>query len=530
MDDCIVTRSLDEFKRYLDPSTIPALVDNPSIAFDLAAAPAQRTRIYVIKPQAGASLLDLMETPERCVASTDDLVALRVFHVNEAVFARERAEVDHDESYSALLSSFTDPAFVGVLIINVRAAPKNPAELGPPALVSCFSFVAPCIELTGFDFSGNVPVPRATHARGYLTGTPSSRPYDVAGQTGDFSFRTDRLCVRYADGRLFAPSLSCALQIRSLFSQRVATAPYLQLLGTYTKTAQQGTVSYAYRFSLARAAVLPFSSGTLTSASIERATTTFSFDETAPRLRIVCEGALQFGLLSETFDPLSFGIGPSASGPPEQGYLAYAGLDLAFVLSSSAPSFTASYRTLTVDERASRARAQSLARRVPHLPISVLTFQNAATPENLGFRPVAAPAMATPALEKGDAWYGFVVPIEFTAGMRIELLCAFSGTGACSCFSRFAGGVGSDVVELAFSSFFSVSFKEVVLQAAAGPSGQTAYTVLLRGLKMKAMGAQLPEGACDIALAWNGGKAGWYAVYDRRPNGHACKEADHAAR
>lgn len=525
MDTCIVTRSLEVFEHYIDLSALPVFSDNPALSFDLQLPSPPRVRIYVIKPRAGTSLLDLIGDSSCCEASEEDRAALRVFQVNEGVFARERSNAERDDSYVALLSSLTDPAFTGVLVINACARPKRPADLGPAALVDCFSFVVPCIELTGFDFSGATPVPGEVRMRGYLAGVPVRRPYDVGGSEGDFSFRMDRLCACCAQDRLLAPSLSCAVQIRSLFSQRVDAAPFVSLSGTYAPLTQEGSTFSAYRLSLTSTAMLPFGNGLLASVSLERADATFAFDDDIPRLRLLCGGRLRFGKLCDAFDPLSYGIGESSFGLPEEGYLTYSGLDLRFALSAESSSLAVDYRSLAVDESASCARAGSLALAVPHLPVFMLGHQHAPSPRSLGFRPMTTPPTHLPALAD-EAWYGLVTPLEFAAGMRIELLCAFSGDGGCSCFSRFTGGVSSDVVELAFSSLFSLRFKDVVMQGVLDQGGKTHYTLLVRGLKLKVLGAQLPEGDCDIALAWSGAAQGWYAVYDRRRSALSYKAVD----
>lgn len=527
MDRCVVTQSLDSFKRYLDPSTIPAIAENTALSFDFPAAVPMRTRLYVIKPCSGVSLLDLIEQPECCDATPDDLTALRVFQVNETVFARERSRMEGDTGYVALLSAFVDPAFVGVLAINVCTAPKKPAALGPMQLVDDCTFIAPCIELTGFDFSGVVPVPCDTHIRGYVVGTPGQRPFDVTDATAGFSFKTDRLCARYADSSLLSPSLTCSVQLFRLFSQTATIAPDIKLVGTYAAASSGEASIVAYRFALTRPMAIQMGEGPLSSVSIERVSASGSLEGAAPSLRLLCDGAMRFSIMGERFDPLGFGTELRADGTAFDGYLAYTGLDVRLTLSQASPSCSVTYRTVAVDEKASLPRPQSFIAQFPHRQVAFMSFQDGGTPQKQGFHPIVAPPTSAAPLRDQGEWFGLLVPVDFVAEASIELLFAFSGDGSFSCFARFGGSAGSSTVDLALSSFFSIRFREAVLcveEDAEVPAraGAALYVLVLRGLKLRALSMQLPEGSCDVAMLRRSGETGWYAVYDHRRSDAGC--------
>lgn len=519
----IVTQSMDVLKRYLDPSAIAPLAHNAAFAFDYGETPAAPVpRLYVVKTSDDNSIEEALVAGSGIVGEASDIAALRTLVVNEKLFAAQRAE-EGDQSFQLMQSCFTDRAFTGLVIGNLGVQPLRESLLGPASLVRSFAFAAPFVAVSNIDFSGSAPDLAHAHVSGYLVGTPTEgaprvTDLDHAGFTLDFA----RLVALFADDDVTMAKLACYVHLRTLFSVPVRTDAPLVLAGTYSATASaEGAGIEAYRFQLVTGTHLYFSHQCLHAVSITRAASTFAWEGGAARLRLSCEGTIQFAAPTRAFDALSYGPAAAAkdaaparrASPAEtSSALAFSGLELTFDLPPSKPALQTGYRSIALDGRASAPRAGSFAAGVPHRDLWFLCDQDGGTPEELGYQPLSAP-FGTGPIEQGKPWYGIVFAVDLIAGSSAEFLFAFAAEGSRYCGVRLAGAAGAAGALLPASSFFNLRFREVAADVDAA-EGAPAYRIILRGLKAAAMGMQLPEGACDIALVAKDGETGWYAAYD----------------
>lgn len=526
-----VTRSLSDLKAYLDPADVVRLKNNALFSFDYAETPTSRTpRLYVLKSGHATSISTALETTGAITGTDADIAALRTFFVKETTFAAERAK-EGDTSFEQALTCFSSAIYTGLLILCAGIMPLNPTLLGPSSLVGAFTFLAPLVNIAPIDFSKALPDPIQAHVSGYVIGTPGKdAPVVTDAALANFTLETVRLAAAYVDDDVTLALLTCRVALRHLFSLPVYTGTPFVLVGAYTAMASTSASAAgieAYRFRVVNTVRLAFANRCLRSVTIERATSTFTLESGIAHLRLSCAGSLAFAALNESFDPLSFGLDTSSqqnknettvarcrsTSSAQANGLAFTGLDLVLTLPPETPALDANYRSLVLDEHASIPRASSFATHVPHQDLWFLSDQDGGTPEELGFRSMATPAIGAVPVSKGAHWYGLVFAVELVAGSNAEFLFAFQPDGVPYCGVRLAGAVGAMKAMLPATSLFGLRFRELSV-GTFSQNGDLTYRIILRGLKATVLGMQLPEGACDIVLVARGGVLGWYAVYD----------------
>lgn len=497
--DCFLTGSVSEFSRYVDTARLPGLFgDEFSVDFSMTA---ERT-LFLIKKSKEFSIEEalLSETQFDTGTKAEDIYALRDICANEARRAQALAGTVDNTGYRSLLSCLSDKGMTGILIFYAPVIVKKKECLGPIEITGSLEYVLPLVRISEVVFQGDkIDVSGAVSCGGIFLKQQSGA---VTDQFRNFLLVVRESCAAFRQGALYLPQMMFEVVFYRFLEQETSSEVPLLFVGSYLGTAAaSGKETPVSAFRMVRGVQLTLPFEALCGVALEDGSAEVCAEGGLLKIRMNFNGWMLFAPNDDVHDYFSYDS------------LKFNGLKIDFTLSKGKEGMESHYRDIRLTEEGSKCRNTSFLAAVPHGDISFVSFQDAKSPDKLGFRQISAGCVQQKIAE--GVWYGVIVPVELFHGIRMSLLFAF-GLHVFYAAAAFGAGGKKSVM---LSSLIDLRWKDVQIQK----TGQK-YALGFRGLKAGCLGMDFPEGSADMLLVpgGDGASLAWYALYDNRKE----KESD----
>ncbi len=367
--------------------------------------------------------------------------------------------------------------------------------MGPKEITGSLDYVLPFLQISNVSFHED----KADVSQGVSCGEIflKEKPAGITDGHRNFSLTLEESFAAFRQGKLYMPQMVFGLALYSLFGQKAALNEVLLFLGSNIGMSDgSGQKTPAFEFRMVRGVRLSLPFKVMTGIVLSGGSAEVSTDNGWKKLKITFDGQMLFGKNDADYDYFSYDS------------LLFSDLKIDFSLSSGKAGMECHYRDIRLLEQGSRLREKSFLGTVPHGGLSFVSFQDAKTPDALGYRQIIAGCMQQ-AIKDGD-WFGIVVPVELFHGVKLNLLLAFGQ-------DIFYAGVSlSGKASVAVSSLIDMKWQEIQIQKNEGK-----YALGFRGLKASCFGKEFPEGSANLILVPGAGDNAfaWYALYDNRKGG-----------
>lgn len=480
----------EDVKKICNPEALPKFHND---IFSLSSQQEQSETVFVWKQETGSTLLELLDlaTTESC---GDGACLARQLYENEFRAARKVRQEDGLENELSLLSSFTDPDFIGAVWFHVPVQIHQQSRFGTDFYLKDCNFEAAFVRVDG-------PVIAGREQECVLSGCILGKKKEINPNN---LFQVEAVKAFFSADNLTLVTTDCSFLPSGLFDQSGAGWDAIELHGVY--------VGGSYRYAFCNSVNYPIMNQSLRSVSVETMTVTTRQQGEIPVLVLNCGGKLRMQQIDPNFDPFSYGPADVQT----DGFLDYDNLQIT-VQSGEQEQVEFHYREMILNDEEAIVRAGSLLDCFPHGTPEFLCFQNGSTPEALGYHRIQCPV----AQRKLEArWYGLAVPITLCNGVEINLLFAFGKNGFYVGSNLFNSGSSAGLT-FALDELFEVHCTTIALLSHTQKDGKKVVTLYLKGIRVSLFGLTFPPDACSIVFLARGSSQapGWYAVYGRESEG-----------
>lgn len=491
--DCFLTGNISEFSKYVDIAQLPGLSGDEFLA-DLSGA--GEGTLFLIKKSKEFSVEEalLSETQFDDGTKVEDIYALRDIYANETRRAESLADMADNTGYRNLISCMGDKEMTGILIFFPPVTVRKKECLGPIEITGSLEYVLPVVKISNVVFrEGKIDTSDAVSCGEIFL---KQQPDVVTDGFQHFSLLLQESCAAFRQGNLYLPQMLFQVVFYRFFEQEVVSEVPLMFVGNYLGTAGgSGKESEASAFRMVSSVRMALSLGALWGIALNDGSAEVCMEGGLPKLKMNFNGCMMFAPNDDAYDYFSYEN------------LKFNDLKIDFTLSKGTESMESHYRDIRLTEKDSTLREASFLAMAPHGDISFVSFQDANTPEKLGFWQMNAGCVQQ--VITHGAWFGMVVPMELFHGIKMRLLFAF---GFCIFYAGAAFGAGGKA-SLMLSSLIDLRWKDIQIQKTGGK-----YALGFRGLKAGCLGMDFPEGSADMLLVpgGDGNSLAWYALYDNR--------------
>lgn len=474
----------EDVKKICDPEALPKFHND---IFSLSAQQELPETVFVWKQETGNTLLELLDlaATESC---GDSARLARQLYENEYRAALQARQEDGAENGLSLLSSFTDPNFIGAVWFHVPVQIHQQSPFGTDFYLKNCNFEAVFVRVDG-------PVVAGREKECALSGCILGKKKEI--NPNDL-FQVKAVKTFFSADDLTLVTADCSFLPSGLFDQSGAGWDAIELHGVY--------VGGTYRYAFCNFVNYPIMNRSLRSVSVETITVTTRQQGEIPVLVLKCGGKLRLQQIDPNFDP--FGYGPTDV--QTDGFLDYDNLQIT-VQSGDQEQVEFNYREMILNDEGACVRAGSLLDCFPHGTLEFLCFQNASTPEALGYHRIQCPATQS---KLEEHWYGLSIPLTLCNRVEIKLLFAFGKNGFYAGSNLFNDGSSAGLT-FALDELFEIHCTTIALLSHTQKDGKKVVTLYLKGIRVSLFGLTFPPDACSIVFLARGSSQapGWYAVY-----------------